>query len=226
MTALIEVSMTTLEIAELTKKAHKHVLDDCRGMFEDLGLSAAEFSATEVYYTGRNKAQRREREHYNLPKELVNTLVLKYSTLQRFLVVKELQAKSKALGIVLTSEEVSDTIKKDVLRTMLDIGRAEQKETHTDDVTIIARAFHNGTFTPGYDYETVYSNFYKLITKAVFGTTPHKIKGDTGFSPRDLVVESMDMPTFMKYNKILNQALVMIDLGAGYEAVKFKLLGE
>lgn len=224
MTALIEVSMTSLEIAELTKKAHKHVLDDCRKMFEDLGLLAAEFSATNTYTSGKGRVA--TREYYKLPVDLVNTLVLGYSTLQRFLVVKELQAKSKALGIVLTSEEVSDTIKKDVLRTMLDIGRAEQKETHTDDVTIIARAFHNGTFTPGYDYDTVYSNFYKLITKAVFGTTPHKIKGDTGFSPRDLVVESMDMPTFMKYNKILNQALVMIDLGASYEAVKLKLLGE
>lgn len=224
MTALIEVSMTTLEIAELTKKRHDHVLRDCRVMFEQLGLLAPQYSATNTYTSGKGRVA--TREYYKLPVDLVNTLVLGYSTLQRFLVVKELQAKSKALGIVLTSEEVSDTIKKDVLRTMLDIGRAEQKETHTDDVTIIARAFHNGTFTPGYDYETVYSNFYKLITKAVFGTTPHKIKGDTGFSPRDLVVESMDMPTFMKYNKILNQALVMIDLGAGYEAVKFKLLGE
>lgn len=47
------LTMTTREIAELTGKQHKHVLEDTRKMLEELGLTSADFSAQYKDSTGR-----------------------------------------------------------------------------------------------------------------------------------------------------------------------------
>ncbi|EPO5323029.1 MULTISPECIES: Rha family transcriptional regulator [Citrobacter freundii complex] len=41
----VVTKVSSLEIAKLTGKQHKHVLEDCRKMFESLKLQSAEFSA-------------------------------------------------------------------------------------------------------------------------------------------------------------------------------------
>ncbi|WP_320198951.1 Rha family transcriptional regulator [Agrobacterium sp. rho-13.3] len=48
--------MSSLEIAELTKKAHKNVLADIRTMLTGLNKAAAEFSAT-AQYAGPNNSK-------------------------------------------------------------------------------------------------------------------------------------------------------------------------
>ncbi len=54
-------SMSSLEIAELTGKDHKHVMFDIRKMLEELGILADGFTAT-------RKVRGREYECFNLPK--------------------------------------------------------------------------------------------------------------------------------------------------------------
>lgn len=62
-------TMSTLEIAELTKKQHKHILDKCRKFLIDNKLDTAEFSAM------RKAANNQEYEYFKLDKRLSLGLV-------------------------------------------------------------------------------------------------------------------------------------------------------
>ena len=56
------LTMSSLEIAELTGKRHDHVMTDIRNMLEELGLATPEFSG--VYKAGNKQTY----ECFNLPK--------------------------------------------------------------------------------------------------------------------------------------------------------------
>lgn len=71
------VTMTTREIAELTGKQHKNVLDDTRKMLEYLGLTLADFSAQYKDSTGRSLPM------FSLPKEIYSLILDKYKGLAR-----------------------------------------------------------------------------------------------------------------------------------------------
>lgn len=88
-----DVTMSSREIAELTGKQHKHVLDDCRKMFESLNIQSAEFSAD--YQDGKGRTY----HEYILDKDLTMTLVMGYSTELRYKVAKrwrELEESNKS----------------------------------------------------------------------------------------------------------------------------------
>ena len=73
------LTMTSLEIAELTGKRHDNVMTDIRAMLAELELTAPEISGA-VNYTVGNGATL-TREIYNLDKELTLTLVTGYSVM-------------------------------------------------------------------------------------------------------------------------------------------------
>lgn len=77
-----DATMSSREIAALADKQHKHVLDDCRKMFEELGLQSAEFSAD--YQDSRKRVQ----QEYILGFELTMTLVAGYSLKLRHRIVQ------------------------------------------------------------------------------------------------------------------------------------------
>ena len=100
------IVMSSKDIADLTKKQHKHVLADCRKMFSELDLTAAEFSAT-VPYTAANNSTR-HREVYNLDHDLMMTLVTGYSTKLRHAVVsrwRQLEIDVKKLEMQQITEQ-------------------------------------------------------------------------------------------------------------------------
>lgn len=91
------ITMSSLEIAELTGKEHRNVMADIRKMLDDLELTAADFSAAVEYEV--NNGAKRSREIFNLTKELTITLVAHYSHKACNLVVKrwlELEEANKA----------------------------------------------------------------------------------------------------------------------------------
>lgn len=73
--------MSSVEIAELTGKAHKNVLADVRKMLEELELQSAEFSAHYKDDRGRDKPC------FNLDRELTDTLLTGYSAKMRRAVI-------------------------------------------------------------------------------------------------------------------------------------------
>ncbi|WP_288501673.1 Rha family transcriptional regulator [uncultured Pseudomonas sp.] len=83
-------TMSSLEIAELTGKAHKNVLADIRAMLDELELSWADFSAQYKDSTGRSLPC------FNLDREMTETLLTGYSAKMRLAVIKrwrELEAQ-------------------------------------------------------------------------------------------------------------------------------------
>lgn len=87
------LTMSSREIAELTGKQHKHVLDDIRSMLYDLGQTSAEFSADLPDAYGRMQPA------YALPKRETLILVSGYSVELRARIIdrwQELEAKQLA----------------------------------------------------------------------------------------------------------------------------------
>ena len=74
------LTMSSLEIAELTGKRHDHVVRDIVKMFKDLGDSEG-FLRSEHTYTHPQNGQKYK--CYKLPKELANLLLTKYKGLSR-----------------------------------------------------------------------------------------------------------------------------------------------
>lgn len=87
-----EMTMSSLEIAELTGKAHKHVMRDTRNMLDALGLCRHRFGL--AYYDKQNKP----RNCYKLPKDLCLTLVSGYNVILRKRIIDrwlELESQEK-----------------------------------------------------------------------------------------------------------------------------------
>lgn len=84
------LTMSSLEIAELTKKDHKHVMRDIRNMLEDLGITEPKFGLSYKDATGRSLPC------FSLPRDLTETLITGYSAPLRHAVVvrlRELEGK-------------------------------------------------------------------------------------------------------------------------------------
>lgn len=86
------VSMSSVEIAELTGKEHFHVKRDCDVMFEELGLDASNFGA--IYHDSMN----REQTQYLLPKRETLILVSGYSVRMRAKIIDRLEQLESGQG--------------------------------------------------------------------------------------------------------------------------------
>ena len=90
------LTMSSLEIAELTGKRHDHVMVDIEKMLNDLGKAAPDFSGTAFYEVNNAK---RSRKIYNLPKRETLILVSGYSVAMRARIIdrwQELEQKESA----------------------------------------------------------------------------------------------------------------------------------
>ena len=91
-------TMSSLEIAELTGKQHKHVLTDIRNMLNSLNIESAVFTADYKDSKGRTYPC------YHLPKNETLCLVSGYSPQMRMAIIKrwqELEEANKNKGIFL-----------------------------------------------------------------------------------------------------------------------------
>ncbi|ROO26726.1 Rha family transcriptional regulator [Salinisphaera orenii] len=78
--------MSSLEIAELTGKEHKHVMADIRKMLTGLGKRSADFSAV------HRNTQNKEQPHFILDHDHVMCLVTGYKVQLRMAVIRRLRA--------------------------------------------------------------------------------------------------------------------------------------
>ena len=79
------LTMSSLEIAELTGKRHDNVMVDIEKMLKDLGIHAPDFTGT--YKTARGN----EYKCYNLPKEETICLIAGYNAQVRMRIIKRWQ---------------------------------------------------------------------------------------------------------------------------------------
>lgn len=85
-----ELTMSSLEIAELTEKDHKHVMRDIRKLLDDLKITESKFGLSYKDTTGRTLPC------FALPRREVDILLTGYSTLMRAAVIdrwRELEAQ-------------------------------------------------------------------------------------------------------------------------------------
>ncbi|EGQ8010840.1 Rha family transcriptional regulator [Vibrio parahaemolyticus] len=97
------LSMSSIEISELTGKRHDNVTADIRKLLDALQLHAPDFSGTQVY--GNNNT----REVFLLDKDLTMTLVSGYDAKLRFNIVKrwrELEEAANPSFELLTPEQL------------------------------------------------------------------------------------------------------------------------
>ena len=90
------LTMSSLEIAELTGKQHKHVLTDIRNMLNSLNIDSAVFTAQYKDSTGRSLVM------FNLPKDETLCLIAGYNVQVRMRIIKrwqELEEANKSNGI-------------------------------------------------------------------------------------------------------------------------------
>ncbi|HFJ7273977.1 TPA: Rha family transcriptional regulator [Escherichia coli] len=87
------LTMSTLQIAELTGKKHKHVMRDVRQMIEslELGSKLVESNSGLYYFVEKEyKAENgKSNPFYELDEDLCNTLVMGYDAPLRFKIAKE-----------------------------------------------------------------------------------------------------------------------------------------
>lgn len=111
-----ELKMTSLEIAELTGKQHKHVLRDVRVMLEELGLDGSKFGLTHL------DGQNRQHVEYQLDHDLTITLITGYSAVLRHKVIKrwreleEKVVKLEEMNQRLTNEDELGRLRHEVAR--------------------------------------------------------------------------------------------------------------
>jgi len=78
-------TMSSVEIAQLTGKLHKHVLTDIRKMFTDLNLNSAEFSAQYIDDSGKTNVM------FNLPRRECDILISGYNIKYRATIIDRWQ---------------------------------------------------------------------------------------------------------------------------------------
>lgn len=95
------VTMSSVEIAELTGKLHKNVLADIRSMLAELEIDSADFSAQYQDSTGRLLPC------FNLDRELTETLITGYSVPLRHKVIRRLHDLEEQAARPMTQAEIT-----------------------------------------------------------------------------------------------------------------------
>lgn len=86
------MTMTSLELAEMTGKQHKNVLRDIEVILENVGIDKLNFEHTYL------DSQNRERKMYRLPKRETLLVTSKWSDKQRLAIIEKLDEEQKNLS--------------------------------------------------------------------------------------------------------------------------------
>ena len=204
----IPVTMTSLQIAELTGKQHKHVLTDIRTMLDALYPEDRSAEKPADLLGAYKDSMNRKQELYQLNYELTLTLVTGYSIELRHTVVKrwmELereQAEAKQL-------EKSRVYHRELARLQCpDMTKSiEDSRTRADKNT---QWFH-------------YANEFDMINRIVLGCTSKQFRMEKCLSEDALIRDYMTTEQVTQVQALQNINRVLIDLDMDYEDRKGKL---
>ena len=162
---LNQVTMTSLEIAELTGKDHKNVIADIRKMLQELENLTADFSAV-------RKVRGKEYQIFNLPKRETLILVSGYSI--------ELRAK-----IIDRWQQLEENLN-------LEKQRKADRQQARLEAPQMARALQEARARQGKESPShVYSNDFDMINRIVLGLPAKKFKEVQGLEAEASLRDSL-----------------------------------
>ena len=196
------MTMTSLEIAELTGKEHKHVLRDIREMIDTIGSPNLDSKQYQVFTLKNGMTSK-----CLLDKELTTTLVSGYSTLMRHAIIKrwlELESAEAARSTAKAMDSENRAALRMEYRPMTDALK-----TTREDIGKETRAHH-------------YSNEADMINRIVTGYPAKKYKAVHEMpdsSLRDLLtpIQKQSMLSLQKANT------VYLEEGLSFEERKERL---
>ena len=186
--------MSSLEIAELTGKQHKDVLYDIRKMLDELGVLAADFSAT-------RKVRGREYEVFNLPKRETLILVSGYSVTMRSTIIDRWQELES-----------------------LHQERLEARTRARLEAPLMTKSLQDLRAREGKDSPPhVFVNEHNMIYKIVLGFTASQYRNENGVSP-DISLRDILNPEEIKAVECLQRHdITLSELGFGFKQRKAEL---
>lgn len=136
-------TMSSREIADLTGKAHKHVLADIRAMLTELEIDWAEHSAQYQDSTGRSLPC------FNLDRDLTDTLLTGYSAKMRIAVIRRWRELEKQAA----PSAPADLSKLEILQMALESEKARvlltvQVEAQATKIEHLENLFKEGMTAP------------------------------------------------------------------------------
>ena len=182
------ITMSSLEISELTDKRHDHVMNDIRKMLEDLNVDAPMFLGT--YKAGRNNTY----ECFNLPKDETITLISGYSAVLRMAIIKrwsELEAKE-----------------------LLEDERKASRQQARLEAPLMTKALQDARARLGKESPPhVFSNDYDMIYRIVLGLPAKKYKAEQGIDDKTNLrdVLSLEQIKAIEALQRLNQSMHELD---------------
>lgn len=212
MTNLINMNnnptMSSLEIAELTGKTPSHIHRDIRNMLEELEIDDPK---VDHVLDSRGYVS-----HYNLDKELTLTLVSGYSIKLRNSIIKRWKDLEDAVDKIASSKshEQAVNIATDMInhrKYICNEGKSLTQSVLDNKETIKLKE--------GFEYSTILS----LVCKTVLNVQPKKVVNITGLSPRDFLA-TLDTPDgLIRYEVVLAQTKIMVEIGMEYQDIKASL---
>ena len=195
--SVVVKSMSSLEIAELTGKEHKHVMFDIRKMLEDLNVLADGFTAT-------RKVRGKEYDVFNLPKRETIILVSGYSVAMRAAIIDRWQE--------LESQE------------LLESERKNSRQQAKLEAPLMTKALQDARARQGKESPPhVFSNDYDMIYRIVLGLPAKKYKLEQGIDDKSNLrdVLSLEQIKAVEALQRLNQSMHELDFD--FETRKAKL---
>ena len=210
------ISMTSLEIAELTNKNHADVMRDIKVMSNEISLS----KTAESEYTN---SRGRKYPMFNLNKDETLCLVTGYSAKLRMAVIKRVGELESALVAITqtTSLEAAHGIAEEVLARR-DFLRVSY---NTEVKDVLTTSFENRTSGGGRNIGQVMMNHAKLISLIVTGMTPCVFKKEhDGMNPRDFAVATNDLELIESLSRTEAKVLALSEIGMSYTEIKSRLV--
>jgi len=224
------LTMSSLEIAELTGKEHKNVMVDIREMLKSLNKAVADFSATAFYEVNNAK---REREIFNLPKRETLILVSGYSVAMRAKIIDRWQAlealqapkfqvPTTLAGALRLAAEQAETIEKQTIELKQQKPAVEfvdqyVKTDSSKTISEVAKLLKAGQkmFFAWLDIEGIifkrgdtwlpkarYAKYFDVKTGLTTNKDPKNFT-QTRFTPAGIVWVAKKWDAFNKQNKLL-----------------------
>ena len=178
-------TMSSLEIAKLTGKDHKNVLQDIRRILEEVEIDGLKFQS--VYLAGNGE----ERACYNLTREVCDLVVSGYSVKYRYAIIKrwhELERPKTQLElareqVVLLERLEAIEIERKQLKITLDLAHdwsSVKRMEMRDDAKYFWHPLRNYSKANGYEVKKVFDQNYGEVNSY------HK---DVWFAVYELIID-------------------------------------